>query len=56
MHFTFVAHVGIMCDITYVTADMVKCRPSCKCNCNEVSSARQFVMSRMLVVMFGVSC
>jgi hypothetical protein len=56
MDFTFLARVGIMCDIAYVAADMVKCRSPCKCNCNEVSSARQFVMLMMLAVTFGVSC
>lgn len=56
MEVTFPARVGIVCDIAYVAADMVKCGSSCKCNCNEVSSARQFVMSMMLAVTFGLSC
>jgi len=56
MDFTFLARVGIVCDTAYVAADMVKCRSSCKCNCNEVSSARQFIMSMMLAVTFDVSC
>jgi len=56
MDFTFLARVGIVCDIAYVAADMVKCGSSCKCNCNEVSSARQFIVSLMLAVTFGVSC
>jgi len=56
MDFTLLACVGIVCDIAYVAADMVKCRSSCKCNCNEISSTRQFVMSMMLAVMCGVGC
>jgi hypothetical protein len=56
MDFTSLACVGIMYNIAYVAADMVKCRSSCKCNCNEVSSARQFIMSMMLAVTFGFSC
>jgi hypothetical protein len=54
--FTFLTRVGIVCDIAYVAANVVKCRSSFKCNCNEVSSARQFIMSVMLAVTFGVSC
>jgi hypothetical protein len=55
MDFTVLACAGIVCDIAYVAADMVKCRPSCKYSCNEVSSTRQFIMLMMLAVTFGVS-
>jgi hypothetical protein len=55
MDFTFLASAGIVCDIAYEAADMVKCRPSCKYSCNKVSSARQLVTLMMLAVTFGVS-